>query len=454
MIETVIFLIISISLFIYLFIKNIKIRNKNQIIFLIINSISILIFLIYYLLTKSQINIFRFISYSISIIIPIIIIILNHYGYNLKEGIVIFEVNFLLLLGKTQLAKQRMFRFLEKKPHSFSIHKKLGDIYKEEGGTRKALKEYIIALNLKTDPFLYLEVAKMFYDLGNKEESRDAILFILSKETDFLEGYLFLSRIYLEAEQYKEAAKTLVDSLRCFNGKGDYDIYYKLGEIYSKLNDFKESRYYFEKAYEIEETEIVQLYLAQIYLIENEEEKAIEEFKELLDSETLKPYVLYEMAKIAINRGEKDKAISYLNESIRLDDKSKDRACREEMFADIRTELVCSVKLDEDEIVTVKEKLVEENIDKEIKKNIIKNLQAQRQKKNILETFKLVENEDITSEEIEIIKHFSSIFSRITDMGDVTAQQKTKERVDRIFKEKLGEIEVTNNIIEEQEKYL
>ena len=160
------------------------------------------------------------------------------------------------------------------------------------------------------------------------------------------------------------------------------------------------------------------------------------------------------MAKIAINRGEKDKAISYLNESIRLDDKSKDRACREEMFADIRTELVCSVKLDEDEIVTVKEKLVEENIDKEIKKNIIKNLQAQRQKKNILETFKLVENEDITSEEIEIIKHFSSIFSRITDMGDVTAQQKTKERVDRIFKEKLGEIEVTNNIIEEQEKYL
>ena len=39
-------------------------------------------------------------------------------------------------------------------------------------------------------------------------------------------------------------------------------------------------------------------------------------------------------------------------------------------------------------------------------------------------------------------------------MGDVTAQQKTKERVDRIFKEKLGEIEVTNNIIEEQEKYL
>ena len=175
----------------------------------------------------------------------------------------------------------------------------------------------------------------------------------------------------------------------------------------------RNDRYYFEKAYEIEETEIVQLYLAQIYLIENEEEKAIEKFKELLDSETLKPYVLYEMAKIAINRGEKDKAISYLNESIRLDDKSKDRACREEMFADIRTELVCSVKLDEDEIVTVKEKLVEENIDKEIKKNIIKNLQAQRQKKNILETFKLVENEDITSEEIEIIKHFSSIFSKI-----------------------------------------
>lgn len=437
MAEIIIFLIISLALFSSLFVKNLRKRNKKELLFLVLNVFFILLFVVYYILTKSYSNIIRFMSYTISIIIPIILVILNYYDYNFKEGLVVLSVNTVLLFGNRQLAKKLIFKFLKNRPHSFALHKKLGDIYKEEGGIRKAIGEYIVALNLKQVPFLYLEVAEMFYDLDNKDEAKEALLFIISREPNFLEAYLFLSKIYLESEQYKEAAKSLNDALKCYEGKGDYDIYYQLGEIHAKLNEFKESRSNFEKANEIVEKEIIRLYIAQLYLIENEEDKAIKAFKELLDVDILKPYVLYELAKVAKYRGEKDKAISYINEAIKYDDKIKDRALSEDMFYDIRTELILSVKLDDDEIEIVKEKLIDQKADKTIRKNILKNLKAHRKKTNILESFKLIEREKITDQEIEIIKHFSSIFSTINDMGDVTAKQKTKERVDKIFKENL-----------------
>ncbi len=453
MIETIIFLTISLILFAYLFITNFKKRNKRQILFLIADIIIILIFFIYFLSNKSHNILIQLIAYIVSIIIPVIIIILNHYEYNVREGALIFAVNFILLFGNRALAKKIIFKFLKNRPHSYSLHKKLGDMYKEEGGIRKALSEYIIALNLKQVPSLYLEVAEMFYDLDNKEEAREALIYILSKEDDFLEAYIFLSQIYLESKQYKEAAKTLNDALKCLKDKGSYDIYYKLGEIHAKLNEFKESRSNFEKAYELNENSIIQLYIAQILLIENEEDKAIELFKELLDLEALKPYVLYELAKVAKCKYEPQKAISYINEAIKLEESLKERAFKEEMFADIRDEFILSVKLDKEEIENIKEKLVNQKTDKEIRKSILKNLQAHGGKKsNVFEKFKLVEIDDEISEsEMEIIKHFSGIYTTITDMGDVTTQQKTKERVDRIFKEKLGYIAVKNPPIHNQE---
>ena len=203
------------------------------------------------------------------------------------------------------------------------------------------------------------------------------------------------------------------------------------------------------------ENTIIQLYIAQILLIENEEDKAIELFKELLDLETLKPYVLYELAKVAKCKYEPQKAISYINEAIKLEESLKERAFKEEMFADIRDEFILSVKLDKEEIENIKEKLVNQKTDKEIRKSILKNLQAHGGKKsNVFEKFKLVEIDDEISEsEMEIIKHLSGIYTTITDMGDVTTQQKTKERVDRIFKEKLGYIAVKYPFIENQENF-
>ena len=196
-------------------------------------------------------------------------------------------------------------------------------------------------------------------------------------------------------------------------------------------------------------------YIGQIYLIENEEEKAIENLKEILDNKNLRPYVLYELARIAVYRCENKKAISYINEAVKLEERLKERALNDHIFLNIKDEIIFSVKLNEEEIEVIKEKLIEEKVDKNIFKNIAKNLKVfQKDKPNILQKLKFVEekDEELTETEISIIKYFSDISSTITNMGDISSQEKTKNTVVRIFKQKLGQIEVENHILNEQLK--
>ena len=453
MIELIIVLIIVLILFVFILLEFIKKRTKKNLIILIFDIIFILAYLIHYLVHKEHSNILRVFVSIFSLILPIINLIIDKLEYSYKEAFTLLLVEILLFLGNNRLAKKIIYNFLKTKPHSFPLHKKLGDIFKKEGGLRKALNEYIIAINLKQDLPMYLEVTNMFYELGNIEEARDGLIYILNKEPDFLEGHMFLSEIYLELEKYKEAVNSLNNALKCLKDKGSFDIYFKLGEIYAKLNDFKSSKESFQKAYDINPKDVLLFYIAQIDLIENEEEKAIENLKEILENRILKPYVLYELAKIAVYREESSKAVSYINEAIKLEESLKDRALNDYIFSNIKNEFVLSVKLDEEEIETIKEKMIDQKADKKIMKNILLNLKShQKDKPNILEKFKLVEqvDEELTENEIEIMKHFSNISSTITNMGDITSQQKTKTIVDRIFKQKLGQIEVQNHILNEQ----
>lgn len=455
MVEVIVFLILSLILLVFLIISYLKKKNKKLIISLIISLLSNLVFLIYFIIQKELNNIFRILFITFSLFIPLVNILLVGKEYSFKEAITLFIVNLLLFFKNSKLAKKVIINFLKNKPHSFQLRKKLGNIFKKEGGIRKALNEYIIAINLKQDSKLYLEVAHIFYDLGNIEDARDCLIYILSKEQDFLDGHLFLAEIYLELEKNKEAANTLNDALKSLKDKGDFNIYFKLGEIYCKLNDFKSSKENFQKAYDINPKDILLFYIGQIYLIENEEEKAIENLKEILDNKNLRPYVLYELARIAVYRCENKKAISYINEAVKLEERLKERALNDHIFLNIKDEFIFSVKLNEEEIEVIKEKLIEEKVDKNIFKNISKNLKVfQKDKPNILQKLKFVEekDEELTETEISIIKYFSDISSTITNMGDISSQEKTKNTVDRIFKQKLGQIEVENHILNEQLK--
>ena len=159
------------------------------------------------------------------------------------------------------------------------------------------------------------------------------------------------------------------------------------------------------------------------------------------------------MAKIALNKGDDLKAISYINEAIKNNERLEKRAMFDYAFASIKEEFIVSVKLDEDEVDMIKQQLDEEKIDKNIKKNILKNIQKDKKRKGvILKKFKFIEDTDIeiTEEKYDIIELFSNTYSTINNMGEITSREKTKETVDRIFKQKLGQIEVENLILEEQ----
>ncbi len=453
MIVLITFLIISIAIYTYLLILTIKDNKRNNIAVLVLSALLIFAYLINFIIKEENTFIISFLFTIFSVLMPVTTIILHNLELNLKEASILFLVEFSLFFNNSRFAKFIISKFLENKPHSYPLHKKLGDIYLNEGGVRKALNEYIVAINLKQDTYLYLEVAKIFYDLDNKDEAKEALNFILSKKPDFLEGHIFLSNIYIELEQYKEAARVLNDALFCHKEDVDYSIYYKLGEIYARVSDFKSSKEAFEKAYELKEDELIELYIAQLNLIENEEEKAINIFKELLYNDFLKPYVLYELAKVAIGKMENGKAISYINEAIRLDADLEKRAFEDYAFVNIKSEFIVSVHFDESEIKEIKEKLNKQKTDKKTYENILENLKSNKVKKaSLLEKLKIVEKSgnELTKEEIEIIELFSETYSTIYHMGQVTSKEKTKQIVDRIFKQKLDQIEMEKIIIEEQ----
>ena len=172
MVEVIVFLILSLILLVFLIISYLKKKNKKLIISLIISLLSNLVFLIYFIIQKELNNIFRILFITFSLFIPLVNILLVGKEYSFKEAITLFIVNLLLFFKNSKLAKKVIINFLKNKPHSFQLRKKLGNIFKKEGGIRKALNEYIIAINLKQDSKLYLEVAHIFYDLGNIEDAR------------------------------------------------------------------------------------------------------------------------------------------------------------------------------------------------------------------------------------------------------------------------------------------
>ena len=454
MVELIGFLILAIPLLIYLIIRVIKKKDYKYYIYIAISFISILIFTIYYLVTKEYSFIIRFVAYFFGIILPAIGLIVVELGYDIREAFILFFVEILLLFKKRKLARKLIFKFLENKPHSFALHKKLGDIFLKDGATRKALNEYIIAINLKQVKSVFLDVAKLYYDLGNIEEAKEGLIYILDKEPEFLDAYMFLAEIYIEKENYKEAARIYNESLKCFKDNLDYNILYKLGVIYAKINDFLASKESFQKAYDIRENDLFLFYIAQMNLIENDIESAVKIFKELLDNPILEAYVFYELAKVAIYRDEKDKAISYVNQAIKIEDSLKDRAMKDHAFSEIKKDFIVTVKLDESEIESVKSKLKSQSEDKELIKKILNEMQYKNNKKSILEKLKLVESKEIelTPEDIELMIHLSNTTTKLTNMNDISVQEKTKEIVDKIFKQKLGQIEVENHILEEQDE--
>lgn len=416
MLENIIFSLLAFSLFIIVFFKIIKKDDTNYIILLILQGIGIAIIFFEIRLGIKANLFFRVLRYILSIILPMLVIFLEFKDINFSEILSVGIANFLVLIGDTKGAKAILSKMVEKYPDSYYGHKLLAVIYEKEGGMRKAIDEYVTAIDIKKNDYnSYYKISELLRDLGKKDEAIEMLEKLVRNKPDMYEASCLLGDMLCEQERFKEAASVYESALKF--RPADYELYYNLGIVYTRLNDFQMAKDMYERAASINHKLWGAKYnLGQLALIEKEYNLAEQYFKESLYDKNLEAMSYYQLARIYAGRGEKDRALEFLNKSIELDHRLLKKASKEKVFQNIRELITVSVKMDDD---------IERDRNKEIAEEV----------KELEESHILITQERAAQDYLEDTN------SLIEDISENTTRQRTIDRVSEIInQEKLKKL--------------
>lgn len=350
LVEQLIFTVISFALFVLMFFKMIKNNDTTYVIFLVLQAIGIALNFLEVLFTIHLNIVLKVLMYIFAIIIPIILLVLDKLHFGVAEMLNIFKANLAFTMGNNKKAKQILINLIEKQGNSYKAHKLLAQIYEKEGGMRKAIDEYVQAIDIdKKDYASYFKVADLLNGLDKKDEATQMLTSLLTKKPDYKEASMLLGDLLIEQEMYKEALNVYHEALK-YNPL-DFDINYNLGIAYTMVNDFQSAKEYYEKAANINTIMHACKYsLAEIALIYKELEEAERMFMESIDDEELAPDGYYELSKICLIKGDKERAIQYANIAIDLNpNKIAQKVKKDPIFIPILAKISIPFNLEETE---------------------------------------------------------------------------------------------------------
>ena len=364
LVEQIIFTFISFAIFVLMFFRMIKNNDTTYVVVLVLEAFGISLNFVEVLFDIKLNMLFLILKYILAILLPIFIIILEKKGITLLEIWNLQKAKMDISLGDHKKAKQALLKILDKNQNSYKAHLMLAQVYENEGGMRKAIDEYVQAIDLnKKDYDSYYKVAKLLNGLDKKEEASQMLFSLLNKKPEITEASILLGEILIENEMYKEAVNVYQDALRF--DQVNYDLYYNLGIAYTMLNDFQNAKTCYEKAAEINSLLYNAKYsLAEIALIYKDLEEAEKRFLEAIEEEELSADGYFELSKIYLIKGDKDTALKYINIAIDTDAKKiVEKIKKEPMFIPIIARISIPFNL-EDNSKEEKEKRLER---KEIK---------------------------------------------------------------------------------------
>ena len=378
--EKIIFSIIAFSLFVIMFFKMIRRNDTIYIAVLVAQALGIALNFIE-IIFSSNLNIgVKSIIYFASIILPIYIIVTEAKKKIFAERVKLLVARIALRLNNTKIAKKILLELAKKYPESYGTHRYLAEVYEKEGGMRKAIDEYVRAVDLnKKDYDSYYRISFLLNELGKKDDAKVMLQNLLSKKPDYLNATILLGDIYCDIGEYKEALNTYASGLRY--APNDYNLLYSMGMAYTLLNDFKNAKICYEKAAIINNLLFNAYYnIAQINFISNDLEEAEKYFTKALDDEDLEADAYYHLGKIYMLRGDYDNAVKFVNLSIQLDKTYIKIAMKEPLFIPVASKFDFPI-IDDEDIV-------------EKKKNLTPN--EERVRIHLEKTFKVVDMLSIT----------------------------------------------------------
>ena len=369
LVEQIIFTFISFAIFVLMFFRMIKNNDTTYVAVLVVEVFGIALNFLEVLFDIKLNMLFLILKYILAILIPIFIIILEKKGIMLLEIWNLQKAKMSIFLGNDKEAKQALLKVLDRNQNSYKAHLMLAQVYENEGGMRKAIDEYVQAIDLnKKDYESYYKVAKLLNSLDKKEEASQMLFNLLNKKPEITKASMLLGEILIETEMYKEAVNVYQEALR-FN-QVNYDLYYNLGIAYTMLNDFQNAKTCYEKAAEINSLLYNAKYsLAEIALIYKDLEEAEKRFLETIEDEELSADAYYELSKIYLIKGDKEIAIKYINTAIDANSKKiVEKVKKDPIFIPIMAKISIPFNLEEPEIEDDKKKLKEK--EKEAKEHL------------------------------------------------------------------------------------
>ena len=345
--EQLIFTVIAFTIFVYMFFRMIKNNDTSYVIILTLEAIGIALNFIEVLFSVKLNTLFIILKYLFAILIPIVVIIIEKRDITLFELINISKAKMCILFGDEKKAKEILFKLIDKNKESYKGHLLLAQIYEQEGGMRKAIDEYVQAIDInKKDYDSYFKVACLLDGLDKKEEATQMLTGLLNKKPDYEKASILLGDLLIQNQMYKEAVNVYHEALK-YN-ELSFDLNYSLGIVYTMLNDFQNAKDYYEKAAQINSLSYNSKYsLAEIALIYKELDEAKNKFLETIDDEELAPDSYFELAKIALVRGEKQTAIQYANTALNLNPKKiAEKIKKDDIFIPIIAKLSIPFNLD------------------------------------------------------------------------------------------------------------
>jgi tetratricopeptide (TPR) repeat protein len=365
MIGKIIFTLVSFLLFFYVFVF--KLIKKNDTVYLTIlisQAIGILINLVQILFNVLNGWFFTGITYIICIIFPITLLILETKGINFGEYLRVCVSGILLAFGNRKKAKELLINLVSKYDKSYIGHKLLAEIYKQEGGMRKAIDEYVKVLDIRGNDYKsYFKISKLLDELGKKDEAIEMLTILVNKKPELYDACTMLGNLLIEKEKFKKATNIFMQGIKYNPDRAD--LYYDLGITYTRMNEFSLAKKCYEKTCEIDSNFYNSYYrLGQLALLYRDIEAAERYFLQAMYGETeIKSY--YQLAKIYLIKNDKNKAAMFINRAIEMDKKYYDIIESEPIFLPInqfiiKTENNINVKVIEE---TEKEKKISAYLD-------------------------------------------------------------------------------------------
>ena len=308
----------------------------------------------------------------ISAINPIAIILIEKYGLNFSELLYIFLARLCNIFNNNKKAKQLLMNLINKYPESYNGHRLLAQNYEKEGGMRKAIDEYVKAIDInKKDYDSYYKISELLVNLGKKDEAIQMLTNLIHNKPDYYNASKLLGGLLCEQENFKEAINVYMNALK-YNDKESFEIYYNLGIAYTRLNDFQNAKSCYEKAAKINALNYKGYYnLGLISMLYDDLDEAEKYFIEGIKVEDTEPESCYQLARIYIIKGEKERAINYLDRAINLDSSFAEKAAKDQVFLSI-------------------ERYIPKNINKIVRKKVTMTKPELLVKKHLEDTYLLV----------------------------------------------------------------